>query len=68
MPVTSWRLCLGAQLDVHAPAATVREALLFSGRLRFETGVDDATVQAFVAEVRRCCSRLRRVDCVPSRC
>ncbi len=53
MPVTLCRLCMRAQLDVHAPAATVREALLFSGRLRFGTGVDNATVQAFVAEVRQ---------------
>mmetsp|Transcript_9242 Transcript_9242/g.27733 ORF Transcript_9242/g.27733 Transcript_9242/m.27733 type:complete len:1604 (+) Transcript_9242:484-5295(+) len=39
------------QLDVHAPAATVGEALLFSGRLRFGPEVDDATVNAFVVEV-----------------
>lgn len=40
------------QLDVHAPAATVDEALLFSGRLRFGPEVDNATVRAFVDEVR----------------
>lgn len=39
------------QFDVHSPTATVREAVLFSARMRFPRGVDVETMEAFTDEV-----------------
>ena len=36
----------------HSPCTTVGEALWISARLRFGREVDNATVKAFIAEVR----------------
>ncbi|KAK9788281.1 hypothetical protein WJX73_004447 [Symbiochloris irregularis] len=39
------------QFDIHSPQTTVVEALLFSAELRFEKGVEKATIHNFVEEV-----------------
>ena len=44
------------QFDVHSPTATVREAVLFSARMRFPKSVDVGTMEAFTDEV--CCHAL----------
>ena len=53
-------LCLGAifsgeacAADIHSPATTVHEALLFSATLRLPEGVGPAAVRAFVREIER---------------
>ena len=40
-----------AQFDIHSPANTVKEALMFSAELRLE-GVDSQQRKSFVNEVR----------------
>ncbi len=40
-----------AQFDIHSPANTVKEALMFSAELRLE-GVDAQQRKTFVEEVR----------------
>ena len=39
--------------DIHSPATTVHEALLFSATLRLPEGVGPAAVRAFVREIER---------------
>lgn len=41
------------QFDTHSAAATVHEALMFSGLLRMERDVDHDTTEAFVEQVLR---------------
>ena len=40
------------QFDTHSAAATVHEALMFSGILRSEKDIDRDTTEAFVDQVR----------------
>lgn len=40
------------QFDTHSAAATVHEALMFSGILRNEKEIDRDTTEAFVDQVR----------------
>ena len=40
------------QFDTHSAAATVHEALMFSGVLRNENDIDHDTTEAFVDQVR----------------
>lgn len=42
------------QFDTHSAAATVHEALMFSGILRNEKDIDRDTTEAFVDQVRAC--------------
>ena len=49
------------QFDTHSAAATVHEALMFSGILRNEKDIDHDTTEAFVEQVRTaelCCAML----------
>lgn len=49
----SWARQVGyvEQMDIHSPAATVEEALWFSGRLRLPRSVTDAQIRARIDEV-----------------
>ncbi|MEW5311977.1 MAG: hypothetical protein WDW38_003643 [Sanguina aurantia] len=49
----AWSRAMGyvEQMDIHTPAATVIEALVFSARLRLPRAVTDAQVKAYVEEV-----------------
>ena len=48
-------LCSASSMcaDIHSPATTVHEALLFSATLRLPEGVGPAAVRAFVREIER---------------
>jgi hypothetical protein len=50
--ILQYSLCLCAA-DIHSPATTVHEALLFSATLRLPEGVGPAAVRAFVREIER---------------
>ena len=51
------------QFDVHSPQTTVAEALLFSARLRLARHLDNATVAAFVQEVRLTSRTIYVIEC-----